>query len=81
MVTKKVYLKNKKILLGVTGSIAAYKSADLVRRLRDAGAMVRVIMTKNAKRFITPLTMQAVSGYPIHDNLFDVRAEAAMGHI
>ena len=75
------FLTHKHILLGVTGSIAAYKSADLVRRLRDAGAMVRVIMTKNAKRFITPLTMQAVSGYPIHDNLFDVRAEAAMGHI
>jgi phosphopantothenoylcysteine decarboxylase/phosphopantothenate--cysteine ligase len=76
-----MFLANKRILLGVTGSIAAYKSADLVRRLREAGAVVRVIMTENAKRFITPLTMQAVSGYPVHDELFDVHAEAAMGHI
>ena len=75
------FLANKHILLGVTGSIAAYKSADLVRRLRDAGAIVRVAMTENAKRFITPLTMQAVSGFPVHDNLFDEHAEAAMGHI
>lgn len=75
------FLTNKRILLGVTGSIAAYKSADLVRRLRDAGAVVRVAMTENAKRFITPLTMQAVSGYPVHDELFDLQAEAAMGHI
>ncbi|OGT43120.1 MAG: phosphopantothenoylcysteine decarboxylase [Gammaproteobacteria bacterium RIFCSPHIGHO2_12_FULL_37_34] len=74
-------LIHKHILLGVTGSIAAYKSADIVRRLREAGAIVRVIMTENAKRFITPLTMQAVSGHPIHEDLFDVRAEAAMGHI
>src|SRR3990167_2130563 len=74
-------LIHKHILLGVTGSIAAYKSADLVRRLREAGAMVRVVMTENAKRFITPLTMQAVSGFPVHEDLFDVQAEAAMGHI
>lgn len=75
------FLANKHILLGVTGSIAAYKSADLVRRLRDAGAVVRVAMTQNATRFITPLTMQAVSGFPVHDELFDRNAEAAMGHI
>jgi phosphopantothenoylcysteine decarboxylase/phosphopantothenate--cysteine ligase len=74
-------LANKKILLGVTGSIAAYKSADVVRRLREAGATVRVVMTENAKRFITPLTMQAVSGFPVHDELFDLHAEAAMSHI
>lgn len=74
-------LANKHILLGVTGSIAAYKSADLVRRLREVGALVRVAMTENAKRFITPLTMQAVSGYPVHEELFDIHAEAAMGHI
>lgn len=74
-------LANKQILLGVTGSIAAYKSADLVRRLREAGAVVRVVMTENAKQFITPLTMQAVSGLPVHDDLFDLQAEAAMGHI
>lgn len=76
-----LFLANKKILLGVTGSIAAYKSPEIVRRLRDAGADVRVAMTENAKRFITPLTMQAVSGYPVHEDLFDVHAEAAMGHI
>lgn len=75
------FLANKRILLGVTGSIAAYKSADLVRRLREAGAVVRVVMTANATRFITPLTMQAVSGFPVHDELFDLQAEAAMGHI
>ncbi len=74
-------LANKQILLGVTGSIAAYKSPDLVRRLREAGANVRVVMTENAKRFITPLTMQAVAGNPVHDDLFDLHAEAAMGHI
>lgn len=76
-----LFLRNKRILLGVTGSIAAYKSADLVRRLREAGAVVRVAMTENAKRFITPLTMQAVSGFPVHEALFDLQAEAAMGHI
>lgn len=75
------YLQNKQVLLGITGSIAAYKSADLVRRLREVGATVRVVMTQNAKAFITPLTMQAVSGFPIHDDLFDLQAEAAMGHI
>lgn len=74
-------LMNKRIVLGVTGGIAAYKSADLVRRLREVGAEVRVVMTENAKQFITPLTMQAVSGYPVHDDLFDLKAEAAMGHI
>lgn len=75
------FLQHKRIIVGVTGSIAAYKSADLVRRLREAGAVVRVVMTANAKAFITPLTMQAVSGYPVHDELFDLQAEAAMGHI
>jgi phosphopantothenoylcysteine decarboxylase/phosphopantothenate--cysteine ligase len=75
------HLHNKQIILGVTGGIAAYKSADLVRRLREAGATVRVVMTANAKEFITPLTMQAVSGNPVHDDLFDLHAEAAMGHI
>jgi phosphopantothenoylcysteine decarboxylase/phosphopantothenate--cysteine ligase len=75
------FLINKHILLGVTGGIAAYKSADLTRRLREAGAEVRVVMTRHAKEFITPLTMQAVSGHPVHDDLFDEKAEAAMGHI
>lgn len=75
------FLTSKNIVVGVTGSIAAYKSADLVRKLKEAGANVRVVMSKHAKEFITPLTMQAVSGNPIHDDLFDLTAEAAMGHI
>jgi len=75
------FLTNKQIILGVTGGIAAYKSADLARRLREAGAQVRVVMTSHAKEFITPLTLQAVSGNPVHDELFDLEAEAAMGHI
>ncbi|MCH8542347.1 MAG: bifunctional phosphopantothenoylcysteine decarboxylase/phosphopantothenate--cysteine ligase CoaBC [Alcanivorax sp.] len=74
-------LVNKRILLGVTGGIAAYKSADLVRRLQDAGAEVRVVMTAGACEFITPLTMQALSGHTVHTDLLDPRAEAAMGHI
>lgn len=74
-------LNNRQILLGVTGGIAAYKSAELVRRLRDAGATVRVVMTRAACEFITPLTMQALSGNPVHRELLDERAEAAMGHI
>jgi phosphopantothenoylcysteine decarboxylase / phosphopantothenate---cysteine ligase len=74
-------LTNKRILLGVSGGIAAYKSADLVRRLRDAGADVQVVMTRGATEFITPLTMQAVSGHPVHEHLLDTNAEAGMGHI
>src|SRR3990172_5695080 len=76
-----VTLQNKRIVLGVTGGIAAYKSADLARRLREAGAEVRVIMTRGATEFITPLTMQAVSGHPVHQHLLDTAAEAGMGHI
>src|SRR5690606_15626766 len=74
-------LTNKQILLGVTGGIAAYKSADLVRRLQDLGAWVRVVITRAAQEFITPLTFQALSGYPVHTELLDTEAEAAMGHI
>ena len=74
-------LNNKRILLGITGSIAAYKSAELTRRLRDAGAEVRVVMTTGGCEFITPLTMQAVSGHPVYRELLDVEAEAGMGHI
>lgn len=77
----KSFLANKRVIVGITGGIAAYKSADLVRRLREAGAEVRVVMTAHAKEFITPLTLQAVSGHPVHDELFDLEAEAAMGHI
>ena len=74
-------LMNKRVLLGVTGGIAAYKAADLVRRLQDVGAQVRVVMTQGACEFITPLTMQALSGHPVHTTLLDPTAEAAMGHI
>lgn len=74
-------LANKRIVLGVTGGIAAYKSAELIRRLRDAGAEVQVVMTAAAQQFITPLTLQALSGNPVHTDLLDPEAEAAMGHI
>lgn len=74
-------LHNKRILLGISGGIAAYKSAELVRRLKDLGADVRVVMTKGAEAFITPMTMQALSGNPVHTDLLDPAAEAAMGHI
>ncbi|MBW1215415.1 bifunctional phosphopantothenoylcysteine decarboxylase/phosphopantothenate--cysteine ligase CoaBC [Pantoea allii] len=74
-------LAGKKVLLGVSGGIAAYKTPELVRRLRDRGADVRVMMTHAAKAFITPLSLQAVSGYPVMDDLLDPAAEAAMGHI
>ncbi|NVK22996.1 MAG: bifunctional phosphopantothenoylcysteine decarboxylase/phosphopantothenate--cysteine ligase CoaBC [Kangiellaceae bacterium] len=74
-------LSQKKILLGLTGGIAAYKVADLCRQLVKAGAEVKVVMTKGAKAFITPLTMQALSGNPVHDDLLDPSAETAMGHI
>ncbi|WP_290437382.1 flavoprotein, partial [Aeromonas caviae] len=74
-------LADKRILLGVSGGIAAYKSAELVRRLKDQGAEVRVVMTRSAKEFITPLTLQAVSGHPVADSLLDPAAEAGMGHI
>ena len=74
-------LTNKKIVLGITGGIAAYKCAELVRRLKDAGCEVKVVMTESAKHFITPLTMQAVSGETVSDSLLDPSAEASMGHI
>jgi len=74
-------LTGKRIVLGVSGGIAAYKTPELVRRLRDRGAEVRVVMTDAAKAFITPLSLQAVSGYPVADDLLDPAAEAAMGHI
>ncbi|ANI29768.1 bifunctional phosphopantothenoylcysteine decarboxylase/phosphopantothenate synthase [Yersinia entomophaga] len=74
-------LSGKHIVLGISGGIAAYKCPELVRRLRDKGADVRVVMTTAAKAFITPLTLQAVSGYPVSDDLLDPAAEAAMGHI
>ncbi|HSS63878.1 MAG TPA: bifunctional phosphopantothenoylcysteine decarboxylase/phosphopantothenate--cysteine ligase CoaBC [Gammaproteobacteria bacterium] len=72
---------NKRILLGISGGIAAYKSPDIVRRLRERGFEVRVAMTRAACEFVTPLTLQAVSGVPVHTRLLDASAEAAMGHI
>ena len=69
------------IILGVAGGIAAYKSPEIVRRLKDAGHEVRVVMTAGAQAFVTPLTFQAVSGEPVHRDLLDETAEAAMGHI
>lgn len=74
-------LANKHILLGITGGVAAYKAAELTRRLREAEAEVQVVMTRGAHEFITPLTLQAVSGRRVRTELFDVEAEAGMGHI
>ena len=74
-------MKGKRILLGVTGGIAAYKSADLVRRLIEHGAEVQVVMTAAARKFVTPMTFQALSGRPVRSSLWDPTAEAAMGHI
>jgi len=72
---------NKHILLGVSGGIAAYKSAELVRLFRKQGAEVRVVMTKSATQFISALTFQALSGHPVHTELLDVETENAMSHI
>lgn len=74
-------MQGKRILLGVTGGIAAYKSPDLVRRLRERGAEVQVVMTQAAREFVTATTFQAVSGRPVRTDLWDAAAEAAMGHI
>lgn len=75
------HLFNRNVLLGVSGGIAAYKSAELVRQLQELGADVRVIMTRGAQEFITPLTLQALSGNPVHTELLDEHAEMGMGHI
>lgn len=74
-------INKKNILLGVTGGIAAYKAPDLVRKLVALGANVRVVLTQSALEFVSPLALQAVSGYPVSDDLLDKNAEAAMGHI
>jgi phosphopantothenoylcysteine decarboxylase/phosphopantothenate--cysteine ligase len=74
-------LAGERILLGVSGGIAAYKSAELVRRLREAGAEVRVVLTEAAEHFVGAATFQALSGYPVRGSLWDPSAEAAMGHI
>lgn len=75
------HLFNRNILLGVSGGIAAYKSAEIVRKLQEQGADVRVVMTRGAQEFITPLTLQALSGNPVHTELLDTEAEQGMGHI
>src|SRR5258705_10472403 len=74
-------MRDKRVILGVTGGIAAYKSAELVRRLVERGAQVQVVMTAAAREFITALTFQALSGRPVRESLWDTTAEAAMGHI
>jgi len=74
-------LSNKRIIVGISGGIAAYKSAEIVRRLQDAGAEVRVVMSRGAEEFIRPLTLQALSGHTVHADLLDPEAEAGMGHI
>lgn len=74
-------LANKRIILGITGGIAAYKCAELTREFIKAGADVKIVMTKSAEEFVTPLTLQALSGNRVHQNLLDLEAEAAMGHI
>lgn len=74
-------LTGKHIILGISGSIAAYKTPELVRRLRDHGAIVRVIMTRSSKSFITPLTLQSISGYPIIDNLLNFSVDGEIGYI
>lgn len=76
-----MFFSNKNVLIGVTGGIAAYKSAEIIRLFKKDGADVKVVMTESAKEFITPLTLQAISGNEIHDSLLDARAESAMGHI
>ena len=74
-------MQGKRVLLGVTGGIAAYKSPDLVRRLREQGAEVQVVMTAGAREFVTPMTFQAVSGREVRSDLWDPEAEKAMSHI
>ena len=73
--------RKKQVLVGVTGGIAAYKTPDLVRRLKERGARVRVVMSQAANEFVTPLTLQAVSGHPVFQHLLDAEAESGMGHI
>ena len=74
-------LKNKKILVGITGGIAAYKSIELIRHFKNANAEVRVVLTPAAETFVTPLTLQAISGNAVSTSLLDPQAELAMGHI
>lgn len=75
------HLHNRNIIIGVTGGIAAYKIAELIRLLRGDGAAVRIIMSRGAQAFVTPLTLQSLSGFPVHTELLDETAEMGMGHI
>ena len=74
-------LSKRKVLLGITGGIAAYKAAELVRLLVKAGAEVRVVMTPSAREFVQPLTYQALSGHRVYTDIFDAEADSAMDHI
>jgi phosphopantothenoylcysteine decarboxylase/phosphopantothenate--cysteine ligase len=74
-------LAGRRVLLGVTGGIAAYKAAELTRRLKQIGAEVQVVMSRGAQRFVAPRTFQALSGRPVRDDLWDTEAEQAMGHL
>lgn len=80
-ILKPMHTTKPNIIVGITGGIAAYKSCELVRLLRKQGYAVRVVMTKNAQKFIGPMTLQAISGNPVHTGLFDSQSEAAMDHI
>ena len=74
-------LSNKRVLLGVSAGIAAYKTPDLVRKLGELGAEVQVILSKNADQFVTPLALQAVSGHAVHSHAMTAESESGMGHI
>ena len=74
-------LQNKRVLLGITAGIAAYKTPDLVRKLKELGADVRVVMSRNSEQFVAPLALQAVSGHDVHNYLMDADSESGMGHI
>ena len=76
-----INLENKRIVVGITGGIAAYKTIELIRLLRKANAQVRVVLTPAAAEFVTPLTLQAISGNAVAQSLLDPQAELAMGHI
>ena len=76
-----VPMSRARILLIITGGIAAYKALELIRRLRDRGATVRVVMTAAAQQFVTPLSAATLSGQPVRDDLFNLTDEAAIGHI
>ena len=75
------WLEGKTIVVGLSGGIACYKAADVVRQLRSAGARVRVVMTRHALEFITPLTLQTLAGEPVSTDLFDLTQESEIGHI